>query len=162
MINIDILKQYIEEPDKFMISYVPHEITRLGLDKFLDISIKSLDASKIWVDGLRPIQTTSYIYVRAITEIVYTINTYVESEEDKDKWFTQLLAQHNVNIEYEQTNPPVFYGGEKAEKKYKKSKAAISKPKKEKEHKETAAERKLAVKVLKINALSINFLPKKK
>lgn len=39
MVDISPLKKYIETPDNFMIDYIPHEINRLGLDKFLHLSI---------------------------------------------------------------------------------------------------------------------------
>ena len=160
MVDLTPIEKYLEEPDNFMINYVPHEIKRLGLDKFLQYSIDSINASKVWPNGLRPIQTNTYIYVRAITELVYTINNYVE-EKDKDKWFEKLLTQHSFNIEYEKTNPPIFYGGEKAERKFKQLRNKVSsehkKPRKRENNEPTAAEKKLAAKVFKINSLNIKL-----
>ena len=149
------IKQYIEEPDNFMINYVPHEVKRLGVEKFLDLSIKSLDASKVWSDGLRPIQTISYIYVRAITEIVYTILTFIDALEHS-KWFDKLLVMHIFNIEYEKEHPPVDYDADKP----KRSKSGTTKqstPCRKQKDKPTAAEIKLANHVAKINALRINL-----
>lgn len=156
MVDLTPLEKYIEEPDNFMIKYVPHEVKRLGVDKFLHLSMQSLDASKVWDNGMRPIQTNTYIYVRAITEIVYTINNYVE-ESDRDIWFTNLITQHNANLEYEKINPPVFYGGDKAEKAYKTKRNKVDKPARRRKDEPTAAELKLAAKVGKINALSIKL-----
>lgn len=154
------LKQYIEEPDTFMLSYIPHEINRLGVNKFLDISIKALDASKVWSDGLRPIQTISYIYVRAITEIVYTILTFVDPLE-RTKWIDKLLVRHVINIEYEKEYPPVDYDADKKHtvktKISSKSNTTNKTPRRREKDEPTAAERKLAAHVAKINTLSFNI-----
>ncbi|MBP5446467.1 MAG: hypothetical protein J6Y28_09875 [Acholeplasmatales bacterium] len=140
-----------------MINYIPHEISRLGLDKFLHLSIASLNASKVWEDGLRPIQTISYIYVRAITEIVYTINTYVD-ESDRDTWFNNLLTQHKANLEFEKTTPPVDYDACKPKAKSKSGTTKQSTPRREKNNIEpTAKEIKLANKVAKLNLLKFNI-----
>ena len=158
MIDLTPIEKYIETPDAFMIDYIPHEIKRLGLDKFLHISIAALDASKVWDDGLRPIQTTSYIYVRAITEIVHTINNYVENEADKDIWFKNLITQHEANIQYEKEHPPVDYEV-KTIKRIVKTKSANKNPRRRDENKPTAAERKLAAKIGKINSLTFKIKP---
>ena len=154
--QIKSLSRYIEEPDNFMINYIPHEISRLGLDKFLHLSISSLDASKVWEDGLRPIQTISYIYVRAITEIVYTIIIYVE-EADRDIWFNNLLTQHEANLEFEKTTPPVDYDADKPKTKSKSGTTKQSTPRRKEKDKPTAAEIKLANKVAKLNLLKFNI-----
>lgn len=161
MVDISPLKKYIETPDNFMKDYIPHEINRLGLDKFLHLSISSLDASKVSAEGLRPIQTISYIYVRAITEIVYTIDKYV-SEEDKDDWLTKLLIQHNANIEFEKTNPPIDYDEGKKKDKHKaktksSSKSGTKSPRRRDESKPTNAEIKLANHVAKLNMLKLKI-----
>lgn len=161
MVDISPLKKYIETPDNFMKDYIPHEINRLGLDKFLHLSISSLDASKVSAEGLRPIQTISYIYVRAITEIVYTIDKYV-SEKDKDDWLTKLLIQHNANIEFEKTNPPIDYDeGKKKDKPKAKtkssSKSGTKSPRRRDESKPTNAEIKLANHVAKLNMLKLKI-----
>ena len=157
MVNISSLDKYLETPDNFMINYIPHEIKRLGLDKFLHISIAALDASKVWEDGLRPIQTISYIYVRAITEIVYTINTYVTDEKDKDIWFNNLLIQHTNNLEYEKEHPPVDYDAGKPKPKSKSGTTKQSTPRRREKDKPTAAEIKLANHVAKLNMLNIKL-----
>lgn len=157
MVNISSLDKYLETPDNFMINYIPHEIKRLGLDKFLHISIAALDASKVWEDGLRPIQTISYIYVRAITEIVYTINTYITEEKDRDIWLNNLLIQHTNNLEYEKEHPPVDYDAGKPKAKSKSGTTKQSTPRKREKDKPTAAEIKLANHVAKLNMLNIKL-----
>lgn len=154
--QIQCLSKYIEEPDNFMINYIPHEIKRLGLENFLNISIKSLDASKVCPDGLRPIQTISYIYVRAITEIVYTVITYVDSFE-WSKWFDKVLVVHALNLDYEKKNPPVDYDAGKPKAKSKSGTTKQSSPRRRENDKPTAAEIKLANKAAKLNLLKFNI-----
>ena len=156
MTDLSPIKKYIEEPDNFMINYIPQEIKRLGLDRFLHLSISSLDASKVWEDGLRPIQTISYIYTRAITEIVYTINTYVE-EADRDTWFNNLITQHEANLEYEKEHPPVDYDADKPKAKSKSGTTKQSSPRRREKDKPTVAEVKLANRIAKINMLKLNI-----
>ena len=158
MIDLTPIEKYIEKPDAFMIDYVPHEIKRLGLDKFLNISITALNSSKVWDNGMRPIQTISYIYVRAITEIVYTINNFVENDADKDTWFKNLITQHEANIEYEKEHPPVYYEEKNDKRKIKTKTVSEHKtPRRRENNGPTAAEIKLATKIGKINALSIKL-----
>jgi hypothetical protein len=154
--QLNPIKQYIEVPDNFMINYVKHEIDRLTLDKFLDISIKALDARKVWDNGMRPVQTISYIYTRAITEFVYTVLTYVDSI-DRSKWFDKLLVVHVANIEYEKINPPIDYDADKHKNKVKSVVTKQSTPRRKKEDKPSAAEIKLANKVAKLNLLKFNI-----
>ena len=171
MIDLSAIKKYIDEPDSFMTKFVPHEIQSVGLDSFLEYNFYSLDCTRICKDGLRPMQTIDYPYRRAITETVFTIKNYVE-EDKQDEYFKRLLKRHSDNLEYEQTNPPIWYGTEKDRRKYEKqySDSYSSKPKRKRAKqqdiyfpdmpkKQTAAEKKLAARVAKINALNFKIKP---
>ena len=116
-------------------------------------------------------QTIGYPYRHAITEIVFTIKNYVE-ENKQDEYFERLLERHSDNLEYEQTNPPIWYGTEKDRRKYEKQYCCSdsSKPKRkcakqqdidssDMPKKQTVAEKKLAARVAKINALSFKIKP---
>lgn len=171
MIDLSPIQKYIDEPDSFMISFVPHEIQSIGLDSFLEYNFNSLDCTRVYKDGLRPMQTIGYPYRHTITETVFTIKNYVE-EDKQDEYFERLLKRHNDNLEYEQTNPPIWYGTEKDRRKYEKqyngSNSSKSKRKRAKQQdidfsdmpkKQTVAEKKLAARVAKINALSFKIKP---
>lgn len=171
MIDLSSIQKYIDEPDSFMISFILHEIKNVGFYSFLEHNFHSLDCTRICKDGLRPMQTIGYPYRHTITKIVFTIKNYVE-EDKQDEYFERLLKLHNDNLEYEQTNPPIWYGTEKDRRKYEKqySNSNSSKPKRKraKQHdidfpdmpkKQTAAEKKLAARVAKINALSFKIKP---
>ena len=171
MIDLNPIQMYIDEPDSFMISFVPYEIQRVGLEEFLEYNFNNLDCTRICKDGLRPMQTIGYPYRKLITEIVFTIKNYVE-ENKQNKYFERLLKRHSDNLEYEQTNPPIWYGTEKDRRKYEKqycgsdsSKPKIKRAKQQDidfpdmSKKQTAAEKKLAAKVAKINALSFKIKP---
>ena len=171
MIDLSPIQKYIDEPDSFMTSFVPHEIQSIGLDSFLKYNFHSLDCTRVCKDGLRPMQTIGYPYRHTITETVFTIKNYVE-EDKQDEYFERLLKRHSDNLEYEQTNPPIWYGTEKDRRKYEKqysgSDSSKSKRKRTKQQdidfsdmpkKQTVAEKKLAARVAKINALSFKIKP---
>ena len=107
MIDLSPIQIYIDEPDSFMISFVPYEIQRVGLDSFLEHNFRSLDCTRVYKNGLRPMQTIGYPYRHTITETVFTIKNYVE-ENKQDEYFERLLKRHNDNLEYEQINPPIW------------------------------------------------------
>lgn len=171
MIDLSPIQKYIDEPDSFMTSFVPHEIQSVGLDSFLEYNFHSLDCTRIYKDGLRPMQTIGYPYRHTITETVFTIKNYVE-EDKQDEYFERLLKRHSDNLEYEQTNLPIWYGTEKDRRKYEKQydrrDSSKSKRKRAKQQdidfsdmpkKQTVAEKKLAARIAKINALSFKIKP---
>ena len=169
MLDLTPVQQFIREPDTFTIEYVPHEIKSVGLNHFLERSLKYLDCTRVWSNGMRPMQTIGYPYINEITQFVHTVKTYVE-ESEQDSWLSKLLEQHNINVEYEKTNPPIWYGGDKAKDKFDKDFGDKPKTRRRKTKqselgspdapkKMSAAERKLAAKVAKINSLSINIKP---
>ena len=171
MIDLSPIQKYIDEPDSFMTSFVPHEIQSVGLDSFLKYNFHSLDCTRVCKDGLRPMQTIGYPYRHIITETVFTIKNYIE-EDKQDEYFERLLKRHSDNLEYEQTNPPIWYGTEKDRRKYEKQYNGNdnSKPKRKRvkqqdidfldmPKKQTVAEKKLAARVAKINALSFKIKP---
>ena len=171
MIDLSPIQNYIDEPDSFMISLAQHEIQSVGLDLFLEYNFHSLDCTRVCKDGLRPMQTIGYPYRYDITETVYAIKNYVDKDK-QNEYFERLLKRHNDNLEYEQTNPPIWYGTEKDRRKYEKqysgSDSSKSKRKRVKQQdidfsdipkKQTVAEKKLAARVAKINALSFKIKP---
>ena len=171
MIDLSPIKAYIDEPDSFMLDFVPHEIESVGLAKFLEYNFNILDCTRVTKNGLRPMQTIGCPYRRTITETILIIKNYIE-EDKQDVYFERLLKRHNDNLEYEQINPPIWYGTEKDRRKYEKqygsSNSSKPKRKRTKQHdidfpdmpkKQTAAEKKLAARVAKINALSFKIKP---
>ena len=171
MIDLSPIQKYIDEPDSFMTSFVLHEIQSVGLDSFLEYNFHSLDCTRVCKDGLRPMQTIGYPYRHTITKIVFAIKNYVE-EDKQDEYFERLLKRHSDNLEYEQTNPPIWYGTKKDRRKYEKqydrSDSSKLKRKRAKQQdidfpdmpkKQTVAEKKLAARVAKINALSFKIKP---
>ena len=84
-------------------------------------------------------------------------------KDKKDEYYTQLLKQHQINLEFEAVNG--FEYTPHANKKDKKTSATPRKRNKQtsldlgdKPKKETAAERKLKAHVIKLNA--VTFKPK--
>lgn len=163
MIDLSFIKAYIDEPDSFMLSFVPHEIESVGLEKFLEYNFNILDCTRIIKSGLRPMQTIGCTYRRTITETVFIINNYIKKDKQND-YFERLLKRHNDNIEYEKINPPIIYGKDKDKpKNEKQTKTKDKKQKdnnnKDKSKKQTVAEQKLINKLNKINVLSFKIKP---
>uniref|UniRef100_A0AAU8MJR6 Uncharacterized protein n=1 Tax=Geladintestivirus 5 TaxID=3233137 RepID=A0AAU8MJR6_9CAUD len=171
MIDLSPIQKYIDEPDSFMTSFVSQEIRRIGLDSFLEYNFHSLDCTRVCKDGLRPTQTIGYPYRSTITEIVFAIKNYIK-EDKQDEYFKRLLKRHSDNLKYEQANPPIWYGTEKDrreyEKRYGSNNSSKSKRKRIKQQdiefpdmpkKQTIAEKKLAARLTKINALSFKIKP---
>lgn len=171
MIDLSPIQNYIDEPDSFMIDFVPQEIQSVGLESFLEYKFLTLDCTRVCEDGLRPSQTIGYPYRYDITETVYIIKNYVDKDK-QDEYFKRLLKRHSDNLEYEKINPPVWYGTEKDRHNYEKKYGSIdgSKPKRKRikqqkidfqdeSKKQTVAEKKLAARVAKINALSFKIKP---
>lgn len=170
MIDLSPIKDYLDKPTQSMESFVKCQVETVGLDTFINNDYNKLDCSRVYNSGLRVMQTIGYPYRHMLTEFVYLIATYVEDEKVQEEWFTKLIQRHNDNIEYEKVNPPTWYGTEKDkrnfEKKYGKKSSTKRKRKKEGEldfpdmpKKQTAAEKKLAARVAKINALSFKIKP---
>ena len=171
MIDLSPIKKYIDEPDSFMIDFVPHEIQSVGLDSFLEYNFRNLDCTRVCKDGLRPMQTIGHPYRHIITQIIFIIKNYVE-EDKQAECLERLLKQHRDNLEYEQVNPPIWYGSEKDHRKYEKQYENKDSTKSKIKHtnqqnidfsdtskRQTAAEKKLAAKVIKLNSLSFKIKP---
>lgn len=163
MIDLSPIKAYIDEPDSFMLDFVPHEIESVGLEKFLEYNFNILDCTRITKSGLRPMQTIGCTYRRTITETVFIINNYIEKDK-QDDYLERLVKRHNDNIEYEKINPPIIYSKDKNKSKNEKQTKTKIKTKdkqdnKDKPKKQTAAEQKLINKLNKINVLSFKIKP---
>ena len=167
MIDLSPIQKYIDEPDSFMTSFILHEIKSVGLDCYLDYQFRRLNCANIYPNGMRAIQTIDHSYKINITETVYIIQNYIE-ECKRDEYFIKLLMLHQNNLEYEKQNPPIVYKQKvtKSKTKTKNNDVTEDKPKctrkkstttKEKVPKQSAAERKLAAKVAKLNTLSFNI-----
>lgn len=172
MVDISSLDKYIDKSDTDISRFIDSEIKSVGLDCYLDYQFRRLNCSNVYPNGLRAIQTIDYSYRRNIAETVYLIQHYVE-ECKRDEYLIKLLRLHEDNLEYEQLNPPIVYKQKitKNKDKTKDDNAIEAKLKhtrkkstttKEKGSKQTAAERKLAAKVAKLNNLSLVIKPVKK
>lgn len=159
MVDLTVLNDYVIELDKHKIEFVANEIETIGLSIFLEYDFKLLDCSRVGKSGNRLMQTIGYTYRYIISETIHIIDNYVEDNE-KDDYKIRLLQIHNSNIEYEKTNPPVWYGGEKAKRKFEKDyKTKSKRERKTKEKGPSVSEKKLAARVAKINALSFKIKP---
>lgn len=168
MIDISIIQKYLQEISSFHIGLIEHDVQRLGREKVFENHLKYLDCSRISKDGKRLQQTIGYPYINEMTQIVYIVQAYFQ--DDEDNRLQQILDLHQRNLEYEVECPPVWYDGEKGKKKFEKelnnkSKRTVSNKQKRVKFDEngepikSAVERKLELKVGKINALKFNIKP---
>jgi len=166
--NVDInpLMQYTEPISQFDQDILQKDVTEFGRDVVFARQLLNLDCSRI-VKGYRVQQTISYTYIVEMTRTLYVIQTWFEDKYN-DK-LLEVLEQHNKNIEYEKLNPPIMYGGKKAAKRLqehmdslkparRRNKQSVMKFDENGEPIKSAAERKLAARVAKINILM--FKPK--
>lgn len=148
------LNKYITELDNTDKNEILKRINIFGYEETFNNQIKYLDCTRINSDGLRLMQTIGYPYMREISITLFIINLN-DNEEEKAKLLDILNKRHEDNLEYEKTNPPVWYD--------KKLKGKILKPKTKKEKstepKVSAAQRKLAAKIAKINTLGLKLKP---
>lgn len=108
---IKILKDYIIELEKFDIDLIKKNIAEKGIDKFLSQQLIYLDCSRI-INNTRMMQTIGYPYQLEISKYLYALdilNDDTKISEYKDK----LLSRHNLNLNYEKDNPPIWYGEDK-------------------------------------------------
>lgn len=160
MIDIKLIKKYLEPVDSFLKDVVQQHIDRSGIDGFFDYMFTTIDCSRCSSDGMRLNQTVGNVYKNDITKLVYGIETYI-SDDEKDSYYERLLTIHNANLEFEILNPPVIYEEKQKRKtitKHKTKHQELNIPGAPK--KQTAAERKLAAKAIKLSALNLSFKPK--
>lgn len=151
MVDLNELKNYttnINEEQCY--SFYSKELIKVSVDDIFEY-FKSLLTCRINKDGLRIMQTISFLYRINIAEYIYFVNNFIESEEDRDSYLNDLLEIHRANIEFEKLNPPIPFKSKKA----KKSKVKEEKPQKEK--KPTKLEEKLAAKAIKLSNLTFKL-----
>ena len=110
----------LDDVDKRMID---NNVAEKGIEKYLSQQLIYLDCSRV-INDMRMMQTIGYPYKREISSYIYALETVSGNDFDFDKeWIDKLLERHQANIEYEKSNPPIWYGGKKAKEKWLKDKA---------------------------------------
>lgn len=160
--GLEILNKYVIELDGAAKRYIVNTIKTLGEEKAIDGFIHDMDCTRVYNDGLRPCQTTTYQYNSAISYLFAVLTYYKDitgkniDAKYKQEIIDRMIAQHNKNVEFELVNPPVVYSTKVKTAKTKSSKT-IKENKPIKEKKPTVAEMKLAAKAAKFNKLTIDF-----
>lgn len=159
--GLEILNKYVIELDGAAKRYIVNTIKTLGEEKAINGFIHDMDCTRVYNDGLRPCQTTTYQYNSAISYLFAVLTYYKDitgkniDAKYKQEIIDRMIAQHNKNVEFELVNPPIVYSTKTKAAKTKSSKVKTDKPVKEK--KPTVAEMKLAAKAAKFNKLTIDF-----
>lgn len=170
MVDITILKPYLLDFEDKAFNMVRQRCEDYGADDAFEQHLVFMDCTRWTKDGkFRLVQTIGFPYCKEITEIVWLVN-HMLYEEDRDNALERVIEQHKKNIAYEVENPPIWYTSKKYTKKdYQKIVDGDSpKPKrcrKTKEPtidgfgKETAAQRKIKEKALKLSTLQFKIKP---
>lgn len=162
MVDLTPLKPYIIEDDSGPAGYAVSVISRIGFEEWFKGQLEIFcNCTKTFKDGRRCTQTNDFRYNSEITDCVRMIEQFGENK--KDEYYTQLLKQHQINLEFEAVN-----GFDYTPHSNKKDKKSSSTPRKrnkqtsmelgDKPKKETVAAKKLKAHALKLNA--ITFKPK--
>lgn len=105
-------EQYITILDKYDTNMIDKRVEEKGLIECLDKQLVYLDCSRIYDNGMRAMQTIGYPYQRELTTYLYLLDKC--SAEIRNEYEEKLISIHKANLEYEQNNPPIWYGGKKA------------------------------------------------
>lgn len=170
MVDITILKPYLLDFEDKAFNMVRQRCEDYGADDAFEQHLVFIDCTRWTKDGkFRLMQTIGFPYCKEITEIVWLVN-HMLYEEDKDNALKRVIEQHKKNIAYEIENPPIWYTSKKYTKKdYQKIVDGDSpKPKKRRKTKEpiidgfgkeTAAQRRIKKKALKLSTLQFKIKP---
>lgn len=151
----DIIKTYHTDLDNCDRAMIDKRVEEKGIEEYLNQQLVYLDCTRV-IDGMRMMQTIGYPYKREISSYTYAVHKYTNEHEDTEFleiWKNKLIERHNVNIEYEKENPPVWYDGKpkKTNKRKPKTKEGDMFPKETKKTKISKAEAKLKAKLLGAN-----------
>src|SRR5574344_824234 len=160
MIDLSSINKYMIELDDIALRMVESHIKENGsLEAAFRKQLFYLDCSRVYSNGMRPMQTIGYPYRREMSVAIYIAEQMKETL--KEQFLIELIELHQRNIEYEKINPPIWYDGEKGKKKFEEGLKRLprrrngdSKPKKE-----TSIERKIKEKKIKLSLLTVNFKP---
>ena len=167
------LEQYITTLDDADKRIINQRVAEKGISEYLSQQLVYLDCSRV-IKGMRMMQTIGYPYQREISSYLYVLDEYLGSdprEEDKyDYWSVALMDRHHANLKYEETNPPVWYGGKKSKDKWDKEHSKTKTPRRKKVSegtfpgmgKELSAAQTLKAKLAGCSGLKFTLKPPKK
>lgn len=80
-----------------------------GITEALDFILKGLDCSVIYKDGSRPMMTINYAYRTDISGFLYLLDKISSDKVLTTEYTNKLIALHEKNLSFEETNKPVYY-----------------------------------------------------
>lgn len=145
----DIIKTYHTDLDDCDRAMIDERVAEKGIEEYLNQQLVYLDCTRV-LDGMRMMQTIGYPYKREISSYVYAVEMHAVH---KHIWENKLIERHNINVEYEKENPPIWYDGKpkKVNKRKPKAKEGDMFPEETKKAKISKAESKLKAKLLGAN-----------
>ena len=146
MFDLSVFDDYLHELSFFDKSFIEQRVSKYGVNGVLEVQFNCLDCSKRTSTGDTVQQTNGFSYRSELSKTIYIIQNNIKSESIKDELYNKILELHNKNLQWEIEHPPVPVNAKR-----------IKGERKQKEKKETAAERKLKERAAKIGKLSINI-----
>ena len=145
----EIAKKYHTDLDDADRAMIDRRVEEKGIEGYLNQQLVYLDCSRI-LQGMRMMQTIGYPYKREIMSFLYAVEMHAVH---KHIWENKLIELHQVNLEYEKENPPIWYDGKpkKTNKRKPKAKEGDMFPEETKKAKISKAEAKLKAKLIGAN-----------
>lgn len=101
------------ELDPFDLRIVYDKLNRIGVHKYIESIFHDMDCTRVWNNGMRPMQTIGYPYARLEAEFSLCIRYGIENklfDADKATEYSQKYNTiHKNNLAYEEANPPIIY-----------------------------------------------------
>ena len=155
----EIWNEYSYELDNSDINFLDRELDGVlpfdDYQAFLDIfhkHLKYMDCTRTISNGMRIIQTINEPYKWELARCVYIVNWVKDyNKELWEKCYDEIVKQHEDNLEFEKTTPPIIYDKLKPKKnttRKRKYKEADMFPEETKKAKISKAEAKLKAKLL--------------
>ena len=162
MIDLTSLKPWIAEAPKYYILSAATSINSIGFEQWFEKQCTDfLDCSKLDSNGHRQIQTNYNHYKSELNTVFYMIEQH--GGEDKDKFYEKIWNLHNANLEFEAINGFEYKHNDTTRKKSTKKTSSTKSNKQtdlfHKEPKETAAERKLKARAVKLSLFNVKLKP---
>lgn len=92
-------------------------LEKIGVHKYIEEIFHYMDCTRVYENGMRPMQTIGYPYARLDAEFSFCIKYGIENnlfDANKATEYSQRYNTiHKANLAYEEVNPPIIYAKSK-------------------------------------------------
>lgn len=109
MINVDCIKEYIIPVSQEIIDSTIRDCHHTMFTAWFDDQINVfMNCSKHLSNGQNLIMTTDIRYNHEMSITAAMIETFCETDDEKEEYYKRLIDKHLSNLEYESKNPPTY------------------------------------------------------